>query len=773
MPKTITGWGTHNSSFIASVTYSAHNPMELHRRSRFQVSLLTKQQSTYNHAYLLFDKSPKRVNVSTIDIQFTTCANNTEMGLTKTVAFIDNNTTRNVICEESSITGLPGKHQMIRALNSFGPEGDIELGRAYHALIVKKGLCFDEFVRTSLVDMYAKCGDMESAVRLFSVMDCLDVALCNCLISGYVRNGMFDKAFRFFVQIQSNGVVPNHYTYSAMLSACGKLSAIKEGMQIHVCVVKTEFLSDPAVGNALLKMYMKYGMMKEAELLFTSLEEKNIISWTTIINGFYRRGDFLKALILFCSMGETGFDHNEYTYTTAIACCGSLKDLNTGRMLHAQAIKKKLALNNFVGSALLKLYSDLGKMDEAKLQIKNMEPSTVSWNSLISGFVNNEKTEEAVKIFCDMIENEGKCDEFTYSVILKACSSLPSLANCQQIHSHALKTKFDINTHVGSSLIEAYSKCGCLEDAEKVFDQLLAADVVAWNSMIKAYSQNSYPGKAISLFINMIKEGHRPTSSTFVAILSACSHSGLIEEGKKFFNSMVKTHGIAPEEIHYSCMIDLLGRANKLEEALDFIDNLPIEPTAPLWRPLLAACKYNGNLKLAEHVAKKILDLDPNDAAVYVTLSNMYAEKGRHADVEKERKLMTLKNIIKEPGCSWIEANHKIHRFFSHDKTHQITPEIYDELHKVVKQIQDSRPGATTILEENALYHSEKLAVCFGLLSLRTGKPIRVFKNLRVCTDCHLFMKKLSLVANREILLRDNYRFHHFKQGCCSCKDYW
>ncbi|GAV78290.1 Cu-oxidase domain-containing protein/PPR domain-containing protein/Cu-oxidase_2 domain-containing protein/Cu-oxidase_3 domain-containing protein/PPR_2 domain-containing protein/DYW_deaminase domain-containing protein, partial [Cephalotus follicularis] len=489
--------------------------------------------------------------------------------------------------------------------------------------------------------------------------------------------------------------------------------------------------------------------------LFENILEKNIISWTAIINGFYQLGDFEKALKLFSSMRENGVDPNEHTFTIAVASCGSVKDVDSGRMLHAMIIKKGMALGNFVGSAIIDMYSELAEMDYAERQIKYMgkAASIVSWNALIAGFIRNEKIEEAMKAFNDMVKIDAACNEFTYSILLKACSSLPSLATCQQTHARVLKAKLELNTHVGSSLIEAYTKSGSLENAEKVFSQLSVPDVVSWNSMIKAYSQHSCPRKAIFLFRKMIEEGNRPSSSTFLAILSSCSHTGLIKEGQEFFKSMVRDHGIPPEERHYSCMVDLLGRAGKLEDALEFINNLPTKPTTPIWRPLLAACRCHNNLEMAEYVANQILELHPDDATVYVTLSNMYTELGRHADAEKQRKLMTQRNITKEPGFSWIEVNDKIHKFFSGDNMHPESPQVYHKLKELRSQIKDISHalGADICLvpeaelgqakEDIALYHSEKLAVCFGLVKLPARKPIRVFKNLRVCKDCHSFIK--------------------------------
>ncbi|XP_057953121.1 putative pentatricopeptide repeat-containing protein At5g52630 [Malania oleifera] len=742
-----------------------------------------------------FDKMPKQIRVSAIDFHFSQSVKNSEEGSRGTINFKEDGPPPDLNGYQSiegmasmchNARNVPDGHCMITILSFCIRVGCMELTRECHALITKTGVGNDVFVSTTLIDTYAKCGDIETATMLFHKMLLSDIAACNCLISGYARHGMFHQAFDFFIKIGSMGIRPNPYTYSTMLTVCGAISATKEGKQLHAHIVKLQLLSNLVVGNALLTMYSKCGMMEEAESLFESLEQKNLITWAAIINGYYRHKAFEKALGQFLLMRESGIEPNEYAFTTVLACCGSLKLLNISNMLHALLIKKGMTLGVYVGTAIIDMYSVHGEMDAAERQFKDMGriASHVSWNALISGFIYNEKTEEAMEVFHKMVRDSIACDIFTYSIILKACSSLTSLSTCQQIHSQIIKAKCESNMHVGSSLVEAYAKCGNLEDAELVFSQISAPDVISWNSMIKAYSLNGYPRKVISLFGKMVEEGKNPTGSTFLSVISACSHSGLVQEGLEFYESMLRDYTIQPEEAHYCSIVDLLSRAGLIGNALDFINKLPTRPTASVWRPLLAACRCHGNLQMAEYAAKNILDLDPKDAAVYITLSNMYIEVGRYEDAMKQWKLMESMSISKEPGCSWIEVNNKIYKFFSQDKTCPEMPLVYENLKQlVIDQMEDTEfirktspmhhPQSGQAEEEMILYHSEKLAVSFGLLSLPTGKPIRVFKNLRVCPDCHSTMKHISKITKRDIVVRDNYRFHLFKRGRCSCGDYW
>ncbi|KAG9454615.1 hypothetical protein H6P81_007519 [Aristolochia fimbriata] len=675
---------------------------------------------------------------------------------------------------------------IIRALSLAASLQKLEHGRKIHAIAIKIGCGDDKFVATDVMGMYAKCKDTKSACEVFNQLTSVDIVSCNSLLSGYANNGLFDHALTWFVQIQSTGFRPSPYTLSIVLGVCGTLAAIAEGKQLHAYVIKVQCLHDSAVGNALLTMYCKCGVIKEAEILFDRLPSKNFISWTAIITGLYHSEFFDKALKQFNHMRQCEVNPTEHTYAVALACCGSINFSGIGRALHAMVTKSGFVSNAFVATSILNMYTKYDEMDDAeKLFIEMEDPqSTASWNALLSGYVYHGHNLKAMEVFNKMAQNPGALDQFTYTTILKACAVLPSLTGGNQIHAHTIKTEDKSSKHVWSSLIEMYAKSGEFTEANKVFDRMPRnlSDHVAWNSMLKAHSVSGLADKAILLFEKMIKEGMKPTSATFLAVLTACSHSGLVHQGQEIYESMVRHYGIAPEEKHYSCMVDLLGRSGRLEEARNFIRLMPIKPTTNIWRPLLAACQSHGNLPMAEYVAQRILEMDPNEVTAYITLSNMYAEVGRWRDAEKQRKFVELKGLKKEPGCSWIEVNHKVQKFFSRDTTHSETEKIYMKLEELVRQIK--RIGYVPVSkvatshrrdpeDEHVIYHSEKLAFSFGLIHVTAGRPIRIFKNLRICGDCHLFMKFMSKVTHRTIVIRDNYRFHFFKQGHCSCDDHW
>jgi pentatricopeptide repeat protein len=328
-----------------------------------------------------------------------------------------------------------------------------------------------------------------------------------------------------------------------------------------------------------------------------------------------------------------------------------------------------------------------------------------------------------------------------------------------------------------------YSKCGSIEDAFQTFDVMSERNVISWNAMIAGCAQHGCGKEALKLFAQMPQAGIEPDHISFVSALSACSHSGLVDEGLQLFDSMCRDYCIAPREVHYACMIDLLGRAGRLDEARDFMKTIPFAPDAYVWGALLGACRLYGNIDLGKHAAECLFQLEPHNAAKYVLLSNIYAAAGRWDDVAKVRKIMKDRGVQKQPGCSWIEVKNKVHTFMVEDKSHPQTEEIYSTLEELARQMEAAGyvPDTNFVLhdvemeqKEHSLYHhSEKLAIAFGLISTLPGLPVRIIKNLRVCGDCHTATKFISKIVEREIIIRDANRFHHFKDGLCSCGDYW
>jgi pentatricopeptide repeat protein len=336
---------------------------------------------------------------------------------------------------------------------------------------------------------------------------------------------------------------------------------------------------------------------------------------------------------------------------------------------------------------------------------------------------------------------------------------------------------------VGSALVHMYAKCGSMDDARLVFDRMEERDSITWTAMIGGLAYHGCGSEALDVFRRMIGACVKPDEYLFVALLSACSHAGLVDEGRQLFLAISHDYGISPSVVHWSCMVDILGRAGHLGEARLLIDSMPVEPGLTAWGALVGACRTYGNVELGELAAKELVKLEPENASTYVLLSNIYAAAAKWEEVSLVRSMMQERGVRKEPGRSWIEVDNKVHAFVVGDTSHPETKEIYAELSRLTEKIKAEGylPDTRLVLRDvdekdkelSLCSHSEKLAIAYGLIRTPSSKPVRVYKNLRVCSDCHTATKLMSKVTKKEIVVRDANRFHHFKDGFCSCKDYW
>lgn len=405
----------------------------------------------------------------------------------------------------------------------------------------------------------------------------------------------------------------------------------------------------------------------------------------------------------------------------------------------------------------------------------------VVWNSIIGGFAQNSDGDEALNLYKKMKRAGFPPDQSTLTSVLRACTGLALLELGRQVHVHVIK--FDQDLILNNALLDMYCKCGNLKDANFVFTRMLEKDVISWSTMIAGLAQNGFSREALNLFQSMKDYGAKPLYITILGVLFACSHAGLVEDGWYYFQSMKKLFGIDPGREHYGCIIDLLGRAGKLDRAIKLIHEMGFEPDAVTWRALLGACRVHRNVDLAIFAAKQILKLDPEDAGTYILLSNIYANSQRWDEVAEVRRTMKAKGVRKEPGCSWIEVNKKIHAFILGDNSHPQIDEINSHLNQLIHRLMGLGyvPDTNFVLqdlegeqsEDSLRYHSEKLAIVFGMISMSRGKTIRIRKNIRICGDCHIFAKLLTKMEQRTIVIRDPIRYHHFQDGVCFCGDYW
>lgn len=578
------------------------------------------------------------------------------------------------------------------------------------------------------------------------------------------------------------------FTLSAMIVALsGDIVGTK---QIHGLALPCGFNYFASVNNSLITNYSNNGFLDEAKRAFDEMgsEIRDEVSWNSMIVAYGQHKEGSMALELFQEMVRRGFKIDVFTLASVLTSFTSLEDLSGGLQFHAQLIKSGFEENSHVGSGLIDLYSKCGEIvDAEKVFEKVKEPDLVLWNTMISGYSQHtEFSEEALDCFQEM-QRHGFCpDDCSFVCVISACSNLSSPAQGKQLHSLAIKSEIPKNrVSVNNSLIALYSKCGNLNDASRVFNRMSEHNTVSFNSMIAGYAQHGHGIKALVLFQKMLESDIAPTSITFISVLSACAHTGKVDEGWDYFNSMKKKYSIEPCAEHYSCMIDLLGRAGRLEEAEGLIMTMPFKPGLIEWAALLGACRTHGNIELGAKAAKQLLQLEPSNAAAYVMLSNMYASIGKWDDVATVRKLMRDRRVKKKPGCSWIEVNKEIHVFIAEDSSHPMIREIYGFLEEMYRKMKvagyvpdvrwalvrdDAKEGEK---EMRVGHHSEKLAIAFGLISTKDGVPILVMKNLRICGDCHNAIKFISAIVGREITVRDAYRFHCFQEGRCSCGDYW
>lgn len=663
--------------------------------------------------------------------------------------------------------------------------GLLHIGENLHGHAIKTGFDSNIFVVTALVDMYAKCKCILEAEYLFETLpDRKNHVLWTSMVTGYSQSGNGFKAIECFRDMRAEGVECNQFTFPSILTACAAVSVCDFGVQVHGSIVRSGFGANVFVQSALVDMYAKCGNLKSAMRALETMETDDVISWNSMIVGCVRHGFEEEALSLFKKMHATDMKVDNFTYPSVLNCFASIVDTKNAKSVHCMIVKTGFEAYKLVGNALVDMYAKqrhLGCAFEVFNRV--VDKDVISWTSLITGCSHNSSYEEAIKLFCNM-RTTGICpDQFVIASILSACAELTVLECGKQVHATFIKSGLGSSYSIENSLVTMYAKCGCIEDANRVFNLMQVRDVITWTALIVGYAQNGKGKDTLQFYDQMIASGIKPDFITFVGLLFACSHAGLVEDGRRFFLSMKQVFGIKPGPEHYACMIDLLGRSGKLEEAQELLDEMDVKPDATVWKALLGACRVHGNLELGERAANNLFQLEPLNSVPYVLLSNMYSAAGKWGDAARIRRLMKSMGISKEPGCSWIEMNSHVHKFMSEDRGHPRTGEIYSKIDEIMILIKEAGyvPDMNFALHDvdqegkelGLAYHSEKLAAAFGLLTQPPGAPIRIFKNLRVCGDCHTAMKYISRVFLRHIILRDSNRFHHFREGKCSCGDYW
>ncbi|KAJ0974875.1 hypothetical protein J5N97_016840 [Dioscorea zingiberensis] len=536
----------------------------------------------------------------------------------------------------------------------------------------------------------------------------------NALIRAYARASSPCSSIPLFSDLLRSGLLPDSHTFSFILKACSLVPARLTGLSAHALAVKLGLDFDLFVNNALIHFHSVTGTVSDARGLFDRSPQRDSVSYNSMISAYARVGDLSSARELFDEMPTR---------------------------------------------------------------------DVISWSAMIAGYAQGGRSKEALRLFTQMQAEGFAPGGKTLVSLLAACAHMGALEQGKWVHGYLRSNGIKIDVFLGTALIDMYAKCGEVDLGLEVFDEMPKKNLMAWTTMIKGLGMHGRGVEALKLFSEMERSGVVPDDIAFIGALCACTHAGLVDRGRHIFDSMTRSYGIIPKVEHYGCMVDLLARNGLLNEAKEIVESMPMKPDASVWGAFMAGCRFHRNVELAEYAVKHLIQLEPDTSGVYVLLANIYAASGRHADAKMVRYLMKKKRIEKTPGCTLVEIQGTVHQFLVGDSSHPRIEDILVKWDEIEGQIRSEGyvPNKKEVLldinedeKDDALSrHSEKLAIAFALISTEAGATIRLVKNLRVCTDCHDATKLISKVYEREIVVRDRTRFHLFKGGTCTCKDFW
>ncbi|PRQ46484.1 putative tetratricopeptide-like helical domain-containing protein [Rosa chinensis] len=571
-------------------------------------------------------------------------------------------------------------------------------------------------------------GDLHYAEKIFDHIQTPGLFIYNVMIKALAKRRRFKSVIELFRRLREEGLWPDNFTYPFACKAIGGLGEAQEGAKVHGFAVKTGLQFDSYVCNSLIDMYAELGLVDNVKQVFDEMPERDVVSWNVTISGCVRCMGFREAVSVFRRMRkESNEKPDEATVVSTLSACAALKDVELGREIH-DYVRAELKFTSIIGNAVLDMYAKCGCLSEARkvfdeIPLKNVmcwtsmvcgyvncgmldearelfdrspTKDVVLWTAMMNGYVQYNQFDEAVALFQEMQFRRVQVDKFTVVALLTGCAQLGALEQGNWIHGYIDENGIKIDAVVGTALIEMYAKCGCIDKSLEIFNALNEKDAATWTSMVCALAMNGKTSKALELFSKMKQVKINPDDITFIGVLSACSHGGLVDEGRKLFNSMRKDYGIEPKLEHYGCLIDLLGRAGLLDEAEELIESIPSENNkfvVPLYSSLLSACRIHGNVSMSERVAKRISDIESSGSSAHTLLANIYADAERWEDVTKVRRKMRDLGVKKMPGCSSVEINGTVHEFLVGDSSHPETEKIYSMLHRLIKPSVD--------LEEN------------------------------------------------------------------------
>ncbi|KDP33607.1 hypothetical protein JCGZ_07178 [Jatropha curcas] len=573
----------------------------------------------------------------------------------------------------------------------------------------------------------------------------------------------------------------------ALLQDCNSLSKLT---QVHTYILKSGLQNNPLVLTKLTATSSDLHAIDYASSFLFSPESDTGLYDTFLFNTIIRayaqtNNSKVIAIFMYNLMLKYNILPNKFTYPFVLKACAGIGNLKLGKSVHGSVLKFGFADDVHVQNTMVHMYccGKEGTEFARKVFDEMSKLDSVSWSAIIGGYARFGRSSDAIDLFRQM-QIAGICpDEITMVSVLSACTDLGALELGKWVESYIEKEKVQKTVELSNALIDMFAKCGDVDKAIKLFKNMKHRTIVSWTSVIVGLAMHGRGVEAVELFEEMIRSGVAPDDVSFIGLLSACSHSGLVDKGRDYFDNMKTNFGIIPKIEHYGCMVDMLCRAGQIKKALKFVQEMAIEPNPVIWRILINACRAHGELKLGEKFSRQLIGNEPMHESNYVLLSNIYAKMLNWEKKMMIREMMDRKGIRKIPGSTMIELGNEIYEFVAGDKSHNQYKEIYemvDEMQRKMKQAGFVPTTSEVLLdidnedkEDSLNTHSEKLAIAFALLNTPPGTPIRIVKNLRVCTDCHSATKFISEIYNREIIMRDRNRFHHFNNGLCSCRDFW
>ncbi|KQK08962.1 pentatricopeptide repeat-containing protein At3g22690 [Brachypodium distachyon] len=530
-------------------------------------------------------------------------------------------------------------------------------GDAVHALVQRIGFASDLFVMSGLINFYGASKSVEDARKVFEEMHERDVVSWTLMISAFAQCGQWDNVLRSLDEMQSEGTKPNKITIISLLSACGQVRAVDKGLWVYARVDEYGIEADVDIRNALIGMYVKCGCMSDAWKTFKGMPIRNTKSWNTLIDGFVQNGKHKEALTMFEEMLSDGVIPDVITLVSVLSTYAQLGDLQQGRYLHNYIKDHEIHCDIILQNSLINMYAKCGDMAAAEIIFENMaRRDIVSWTAMVCGYVKGLQFRTAFNLFDDMKVRDVMASEMALVSLLSACSQLGALDKGREIHSYIKEKSVRTDMWLESALVDMYAKCGCIDAAAEIFSRMRHKQTLAWNAMIGGLASQGQGKEAVALFEQLLKlRDPKPDAITLKVVLCACTHVGMVDEGLHYFNLML-TLGIVPDNEHYGCIVDLLGRAGLLDEAYNFIQKMPIQPNPVIWGSLLAACRVHHRMELGKIIGQHIIDLAPNDVGAHVLISNLHAEEGQWDDVEQVRGMMGSRRVEKSPGHSSIQV---------------------------------------------------------------------------------------------------------------------